>query len=103
MSIILPTPGRAIASIRDRVTAVSVVEKANLNVDAPRINVYGSSSNNRDREYNQAKTTHYGTNPLFAIHVLIEAGETGDEDNLFAGSLAYANKVQLPQRLVAVA
>lgn len=103
MSIILPTLGRAIAPIRDRITAVSAVEKAALNVDAPRINVYGSRANNRDREYNQAKNTHYGTNPLFAIHVLIEAGEAGEEDNLFAGALAYANKMQLPKRQITVA
>ncbi|KAF0111651.1 MAG: hypothetical protein FD163_109 [Hyphomonadaceae bacterium] len=103
MSIISPVSSRAIVPIRDKVTAVTAVEKANLNVDAPRINVYGAGTNNQDRAYNQAKTTHYGLNPLFAIHVLIEAGETGVENNIFAGALAYAHKLNMPQRLMAIA
>lgn len=103
MSIISPVSSRAIVPIRDKITPVSLVAKANLNVDAPRINVYSAGSNNQDRAFNQVKTTHYGLNPLFAIHVLVEAGETGVENNAFAGALAYAHKLAMPQRLVAIA
>jgi|GEM_PF-3437753 hypothetical protein len=103
MNTISSVSGHAIVPLRDKISAVTKVEKAALNVDAPRINVYGKSSHNRDSELNRNKSTYYGLNAAFAIHVLVEAGEAGDEDKSFAGALAYSHKLQMPQRLIATA
>lgn len=101
MTNFLPVSGSHIVPNRDRVMPVSKVEKVNLNLAAPRINIYGQNQNHKAQD--PLRPNPYGINPAFVIHVLAEAGETGQENNPLLGALAYSNKLDLPKNLMAVA